>query len=90
MPVLKHMMQGTRACGLLYGPRSASMRSAERLWGLGAVQGAAVLLGRALLYFCRFESSHLRAWTLFIVSDQIMQNSVSVKLVEVSHTARKR
>ena len=57
--------------------------------GVGAVQGAAVLLGRKLLYFCPFESSHLRAWTLFIISDQIMKNSVSVKLVEVSHTARK-
>lgn len=56
----------------------------EAVGGEGcARQGASVFVSFGKL-------SHLRAWTLFIISDQIMKNSVSVKLVEVSHTARKR
>ena len=56
VPAFKCLMQGPRAFGLLYWPRNAPMKSAERLWRGGGCARSSGVLGRVLLYFCRSES----------------------------------
>ena len=72
VPVSERMMQGTRACGWLYGPRSAPVRSAGGPWGWGLCkEQRRCSAGRfCILCFWKLSPKSLHP---FIISDQMMK-----------------
>ena len=70
--------------------QKCTMKSAERLrWGGGCTGSGGAAQQSASLFSLVLKAFSPKNLDPFIVNDQIMKTCVPVKLVEISHTARK-